>query len=106
MRDWAEAAENPRLIVIDVFNKVKPKHKGAASNYDADYRALGPLKELADVYGIAILVLHHTRKLPAHDPFHTVSGSTGFTGAADTVLILARKGGQVTLAVPGVQLDK
>jgi hypothetical protein len=28
--------------------------------------------------------------MPADDPFDTVSGSTGLTGAADTVLVLAR----------------
>src|SRR5262245_31044556 len=87
---WVERHPGARLIVIDVFKKVRPEAREKDSLYDGDYRAIEPLKQLADERGIAILILHHTRKMPADDPFDTVSGSTGLTGAADTVLVLAR----------------
>jgi hypothetical protein len=90
IRRWVERHPGARLIVIDVFKKVRPEAQEKDSLYDSDYRAIEPLKQLADERGIAILVLHHTRKMPADDPFDTVSGSTGLTGAADTVLVLAR----------------
>jgi hypothetical protein len=90
IRRWVDDHPGARLVVIDVFKKVRPEAREKDSLYDGDYRSIEPLKQLADERGIAILVLHHTRKMPADDPFDTVSGSTGLTGAADTVLVLAR----------------
>jgi AAA domain len=90
IRRWVDDHPGARLVVIDVFKKVRPDAREKDSLYDGDYRAIEPLKQLADERGTAILVLHHTRKMPADDPFDTVSGSTGLTGAADTVLVLAR----------------
>ena len=48
------------------------------------------LKALANDHGIAVILVHHVRKLEAEDPLDTVSGTTGLTGAADTVLVVAR----------------
>jgi hypothetical protein len=90
IRRWIERHPGARLIVIDVLQRVRPGARVKDSLYDGDYQTIEPLKQLADERGIAILVLHHLRKMPADDPFDTVSGSTGLTGAADTVLVLAR----------------
>ena len=46
------------------------------------------LHAIANSRGVAIVVVHHVRKADADDPFDTVSGSTGLTGAADATLIL------------------
>lgn len=49
------------------------------------------LKNISDKYGIAVVIVHHVRKLKdATDPFNEVSGSTGITGAADTNFVLKR----------------
>ena len=40
--------------------------------------------------GIAIVVVHHTRKASADDPLDRVSGTTGLTGAADSVITMSR----------------
>ena len=95
IKRWVEQHPGARLIVVDVLQRVRPGARVKDFLYDGDYRTIEPLKQLADERGIAILVLHHLRKMPADDPFDTVSGSTGLTGAADTVLVLARdpKGG-------------
>lgn len=53
--------------------------------------ALRGMHHLANSRGICIVVVHHVRKADADDPFYTVSGSTGLTGAADTTLILAKR---------------
>src|SRR5262245_10801496 len=68
IRTWVERHPGARLIVIDVFKKVRPEARDKDSPYDSDYRAIEPLKQLADEHGIGILVLHHTRKMPADDP--------------------------------------
>jgi hypothetical protein len=107
IRRWVERHPGARLIVIDVFKKVRPEPRDKDSLYDGDYRAIEPLKQLADERGIAIVVLHHTRKIPADDPFDTVSGSTGLTGAADSDLVLARDPqGGITLYGRGRDIEE
>jgi hypothetical protein len=46
------------------------------------------LKEISDLYGIALLLVHHTRKEGAEDIFNTISGTNGLMGAADGALLL------------------
>jgi hypothetical protein len=91
--EWIGAVERPTLIVVDVLSKVRPSDGGKDSAYDADYRTLTGLQTLAGQHGLAIVVVHHTRKMEADDPFDSVSGTRGLTGAADTVLVLKRDSG-------------
>jgi len=51
---------------------------------------MNKIKAVADSLKIAILLIHHTRKLPDSDPFNTVSGSTGLTGSCDTMFVLEK----------------
>jgi hypothetical protein len=90
LRAWIISAKSPRLIIIDVLNRVRPKQRSNEQLYDYDVRSLESLQSLAAEYGIAIVVVHHTRKADADDPFDCLSGSTGLTGTADTTLVLAR----------------
>lgn len=87
---WADASQKPVLVFVDVLAKVRDSANGKDAAYDADYRTLTGLQELAGRLGIAIVPLHHTRKMEADDPFDSVSGTRGITGAADTVLVLKR----------------
>lgn len=91
--EWIASVEKPTLIVVDVLSKVRPSDGGKDSAYDADYRVLTGLQTLAGRHGVAIVVVHHTRKMEADDPFDSVSGTRGLTGAADTVLVLKRDSG-------------
>jgi Bifunctional DNA primase/polymerase, N-terminal/AAA domain/IclR helix-turn-helix domain len=85
-----------RLLIIDTLAKVRKRPSGKASGnlYLEDHEALEGLKELADKYNLAALVVTHLRKAAAEDVVDLVSGTTGLTGAADTVLILQRGRGQ------------
>lgn len=98
LRRWIEAADNPRLIVIDVLNRVRSSLGRNEPPYAYDYRSVTPLKDLADEFGLAIVVIHHTRKADAGDKLEKVSGTNGLTGAADTTIILSRDGQGVTLS--------
>lgn len=91
--EWIGSVEKPTLIVVDVLTKVRPDANGKDSAYEADYRTLTGLQMLAGQHGLAIVVVHHTRKMEAEDPFDSVSGTRGLTGAADTVLVLKRDSG-------------
>jgi len=48
------------------------------------------LKKLADKRHIAILLIHHLRKLHDDDPMNMISGSTGLSGAADSTFVLQK----------------
>jgi AAA domain/Bacterial regulatory protein, arsR family/Primase C terminal 2 (PriCT-2) len=91
---WLKATPDARLVVVDVLQKIRPPRNAKANGYDEDYEALRQLKALADKYGVAILVVHHTRKSTADDIVETVSGTQGLTGAADALLIIKRPRGE------------
>jgi hypothetical protein len=92
---WLEENPDARLVVIDVFTKVRGKPPvGTNSAYEADYAAIGAIKRLADSYAVAILLVHHVRKAASEDFLATVSGTNGLAGAADAVLVLERSRAQ------------
>jgi RecA-family ATPase len=91
-----------RLVIIDTFQMVRESTKDSA--YAADYADLTPLKKMADKNGIAVVVIHHTRKMGDADVFNTVSGTTGLTGCADSTMVLSnvnRADGNATLTLTG-----
>ena len=61
---------------------------------------------MADTYGVAIVLVHHQRKMDAEDPIDTVSGTTGLTGAVDTVLVLNNAGQGMTLYGRGRDIEE
>ena len=78
-----------KLVVIDTLQRVRGT--GSDSNlYANDYQDIGLLKKLADKRHIAILLIHHLRKLHDDDPLNMISGSTGLSGAADSTFVLQK----------------
>jgi hypothetical protein len=94
----------PILVVIDVLAKVR-KPTGNKQLYEADYEALAGLTQLAGDLGVAIVVVHHTRKMASDDLMETVSGSFGISGAVDTILVLANKASGAVLDVRGRDVE-
>jgi hypothetical protein len=90
---WLGAHPDCRLAVVDVFAKVRGVVNGNVNRYEADYSAMASLKTIADAHGVAILVVHHTRKASAEDYVDSVSGTHGLAAAADAVLVLSRSRG-------------
>jgi len=73
-------------------------------SYAADYDTIAKLKAFSDQRGIALLLVHHTRKEGAEDVFDTISGTNGILGAADGALVLhkdKRTSGDAILDVVG-----
>jgi AAA domain len=98
------AGGKPTLIVIDVLAKVR-KPVGNQQIYEADYAALAGLQDLSMELGIAIVAILHTRKMQADDLMDMVSGSYGTTGAADTVIVMARRQSGRVMDVRGREVE-
>lgn len=90
---WIEAHPTCRVVLVDVLAKVRTAPESGGGLYQADYEAVGVLKDIADTYGIGVVVTHHDRKRTDDDFLNMVSGTKGITGAADTILYLKRERG-------------
>src|SRR5882724_2767367 len=82
---WLERNPATRMVIIDTFQKIKSRR---GSN--GDFETLSRLTRIAHKFKICLLVVHHTRKTDADDPFDTVSGPTATASLADAMLILKR----------------
>jgi hypothetical protein len=102
--DTKKTGGKPILVVVDVLAKVR-KPVGNRPLYEADFGALADLTNLANELGLAIVVLHHTRKMAADDLMETVSGSYGISGAVDTILVMAIKPNGAVLDVRGRDVE-
>lgn len=105
---WLERNPDARMVVIDVFAKMRGPAPAGISAYDADYVAVGYAKRLADHYGVAVVLVHHVRKAGSDDFLTEVSGTNGIAGAADATLVLKRARGQADgiLHVTGRDVDE
>jgi hypothetical protein len=90
---WLNTHPDARLVVIDTLAKFRTGQTGK-NLYKEDYEAVEPLVELAANHSVAVLIVHHLRKLGAEDPLDQVSGSMGLTGRADGALVLNRERGR------------
>jgi DNA-binding CsgD family transcriptional regulator len=91
MLEQAILRHDAGLVIIDTLAKVRHKRRANVGIYEDDYQALSGLKNLADRYGVAVLVVTHVKKGQEEDPINLISGSTGLTGCADGILVLSRK---------------
>lgn len=105
---WLQRNPAARMVVVDVFAKVRGRAVTTGSQYDADYAAIGHAKRLADEHGVAVVLVHHVRKAGAEDFLEAVSGTNGLAGAADATLVLRRPRGEADgiLAVTGRDVDE
>ena len=92
LREWLMSVPNPRLIVIDTLNYIRPERMRDEDPYSYDYRSATTLQRLASEFGIAIILVHHTRKSAADDYLESISGTNGLTGGCDAVVVLDRQG--------------
>jgi hypothetical protein len=103
---WRRACPNPRLVVIDVLQRIKPTGNAARNSYENDYAALAPLQQWATNNAVGVVALMHTRKGGADDPLEAVSGSNGQSACADTTLVLDKRAEGTTLYVRGRDVEE
>ncbi|GHT02073.1 hypothetical protein AGMMS50276_31600 [Synergistales bacterium] len=88
LSEWLTEHSGARLIIIDTLQCFRTPHGGKVDDYASDYETLTELKNLADSKGVAILVIHHTRKggdKDGGDFAESIRGSQGISGTADTL---------------------
>jgi hypothetical protein len=107
LRAWLGEHPEARLVAVDTLAKIRPRTRGQ-NVYQEDYAALEELLPLAAAHEVAIVVVHHTRKMAAADPLDEISGSTGLTGGVDGVLVLKRDRGKAdaVLHVDGRDIEE
>lgn len=97
------------FVVIDTLQKVRDI-SGSRDVYGRDYSDVGALKKFADTHNVAVVLVHHLRKAGDDgDPFARISGTTGVTGAADTMMVLTKekRGDETaTLSVTGRDVEQ
>lgn len=92
LEGFLKAHPKTGLVIIDTLQRVRGTVHGKEGAYAADYREVGGLKAFADRHGIAVLLVHHLRKMADDsDPFNRISGTNGLMGAADTALVLTKE---------------
>ena len=92
LEGFLKAHPKTGLVIIDTLQRVRGTVHGKEGAYAADYREVGGLKAFADRHGIAVLLVHHLRKMADDsDPFNRISGTSGLMGAADTALVLTKE---------------
>ncbi len=105
---WLQEHREARLVIVDTLAKVKPRARRNGGGYDDDYDAVAPLQLLAAEHGVAILIIHHLRKMGADDPLDEISGSLGLSGGVDGAWVLRRERGKAdaSLFVTGRDVDE
>jgi hypothetical protein len=97
--NWLSEHPQARLVVIDTLARVKPARGKNADAYDHDTAIISTLQALAIKHRLALICVHHTKKLASDDFVESVSGTFGLTGAADAIAVLIRKDRTVADAV-------
>jgi hypothetical protein len=108
LENWIDRKQNPRLIIIDPFVKVRPtagRSQAGTTGYDADYAALEELHTLANTRNVCILVQFHMRKAGAEDYFDEINATSGIGACADGFLSLKRARGQAGATLRGTGRD-
>ena len=110
---WLDGHEGARLVIVDTLQRVRPPKGRGVDAYETDYNTLAQLQTLATTRGVAILVLHHTRKASREsrapgDFMEESLGSQAITGAADGVLHWKRQRGSFvgTLSIAGRDVEE
>lgn len=90
IEDWIKNTQDAKLVVIDVYVKVKKTLGGYKLNsYENDNYNLQDLQTLATKYEIAIVLVHHLKKLRADDVFDEITGSAGIQSNMDSMIVIS-----------------
>jgi RecA-family ATPase len=80
-----------RVVVVDTFARIKPPDEAGLNAYEAANKLGKTMLTWAHKHHVCLLLVHHKSKTTdGSDPVKSLSGSIGFAGSADTILLLSR----------------
>ena len=91
LHSLTRSCDNVGMIIIDTLQKVRGTAGRTEGVYGYDYRELGQLHKYALANNIAVVLVHHLNKGGDDNDFVSrLNGSTGISGAADSIITLSR----------------
>lgn len=91
LNDLTKKCEGVGMIIIDTLQKVRGTAGRTEGVYGYDYRELGQLHKYALANNLAVILVHHLNKGGDDNDFvGRLNGSTGISGAADSIITLSR----------------
>ena len=86
-----ESCESVGMVIIDTLQMIRGVAGKTEGVYGYDYRELGQLHKYALDNNISVVLVHHLNKYGDDSDFVSrLNGSTGVSGAADTIITLTR----------------
>ena len=83
------------LFIIDTLAAIRCERNKADINtknpYQGDYNTIAPLHKFCEEHNVAILLVHHTRKMRSVDPFDDILGTNGLFGASGGAFIFRKE---------------
>ncbi len=89
------------VIIIDTFGRFVNKSNYGNQSFQEDYDLLYSLQTLAVSNHISILLVHHTTKKEAEDPFDEIQGTMGIQASPDSLMLMKKRSGHTELYVRG-----
>ena len=92
MDDFMKKHPDTRLIVIDAFARVRSASTARRPDgYQHDYADMAALQTMAQKHGVALVIVHHARKMvDSADVFNSISGTSGLFGGSDGAWVLMK----------------
>lgn len=92
LEDLLEQIPDAGVVIVDTLQKIRGTAGKTEGVYGYDYRELGELQRMAIRKNIALILVHHLNKGGDDGDFvNRLNGSTGISGAADTIITLTRE---------------
>lgn len=100
--------DNPHVDVlfVDTLARVQGPARKNEPPYLHDYRTVAAVADLARRTDTAIVLVHHVRKAESSEVFDAVLGTTGLTGAADTVIIMTKVENGIRCSLRGRDVEE
>lgn len=108
LTEYLDNHPQTKVVFIDTWQRFRGDAGSGPNRYAEDYNIAGQLQQLATERDIALVLAHHLRKEVAEDWIDQLSGTTGITGAADTLWGIFRERGvhDATLRITGRDVEE